>query len=108
LEIRTGRALASLACLTAGARGGYDSGVAAVDVRLFAVLRERLGRDAERVAFDLPFTAAELIDRMRDRHPDHAAVLALCRVAVNRRFAAPDATIADGDEVALIPPISGG
>ena len=79
-----------------------------VTIKLFAVLRERLGRDAEPLEFDGALTVAGLLDAMRARHPDQARVLDQCKVAVNRVFCPADHVIQPGDEVALIPPIAGG
>ena len=74
-----------------------------VTVRLFAMLRERAG--AAEVTLDLPDGA-----RVRD------AIAALGDVAdglpvvmaVNREYAPEDARLDAGDELALIPPVSGG
>jgi molybdopterin converting factor subunit 1 len=74
-----------------------------VNVRLFAALRERAGRD--RLELDLPDGA-----RVRDALAavdDLAGGLPLV-LAVNREYADPDATLSAGDELALIPPVSGG
>jgi molybdopterin synthase catalytic subunit len=76
-------------------------------VRLFAGLRERAGSD--RVEVELPdgATVADLLAAMSS-----TAVGALaprsCVVALNRTYADPAAVIAPGDEVALVPPVSGG
>jgi MoaE-MoaD fusion protein len=72
-----------------------------VKVRLFAGVRERAGY-AERELVDVNhvrdvWAALELGDE-----PDGLLY------AVNREYAAPDRELADGDEVALIPPVSGG
>jgi MoaE-MoaD fusion protein len=74
-----------------------------VTVRLFAQLRERAGRDA--VELDLPEGA-----RVRDALEavgDLAAGLPVV-MAVNREYAGADAALAPGDELALVPPVSGG
>jgi MoaE-MoaD fusion protein len=72
-----------------------------VSVRLFAGLRERAGSD--RIEVDLP-DAATVADLL--------AALELaprsCVAAINREYADPEARIAPGDEVALVPPVSGG
>jgi molybdopterin synthase catalytic subunit len=74
-----------------------------VTVRLFAGLRERVG--APQRELDLPDAA-----RVADVWP----ALALgdeppgLLYAVNKEYAAPDRELADGDEVAVIPPVSGG
>ena len=72
-----------------------------VEVRLFAGLRQRAG--AERVRVQLPdrATVSDLLAAM-DLPPRS------CVVALNREYAAGDRPIAPGDEIALIPPVSGG
>ena len=77
-------------------------------VRLFAVLRDRAGVAA--VDLDLPddATAADVTRGVAGRFPALRELLARTAVAVNHAYARPDATIRDGDEIALIPPVSGG
>jgi len=72
-----------------------------VSVRLFAGLRERAGAASVDVELPEPATVADLL-----------AALELaprsCVAAINREYAGPAARIAPGDEVALVPPVSGG
>lgn len=42
------------------------------------------------------------------RHPRLATIRNICRLARNERFLAPDECLLSGDEVAVIPPVSGG
>ncbi len=76
-------------------------------VRLFAGLRERAGTD--RLDVELPggATVGDLLAAMADT-PVGALAPRSCVVAVNRAYAAPEDPIAEGDEVALVPPVSGG
>src|SRR5215210_1135219 len=76
-------------------------------VRLFAGLRERAGTD--RLEIELPggATVADLLAAMGGTPVGPLAPRA-CVVAVNRAYAAPEDPIAEGDEVALVPPVSGG
>jgi MoaE-MoaD fusion protein len=80
-----------------------------VTVRLFAILRERAGRDA--VEIDLPegATVADAFERL-GATPGLAGLLDRLpvRMAVNREYAGAATPISAGDELALIPPISGG
>ncbi|MBL8750252.1 MAG: molybdopterin converting factor subunit 1 [Planctomycetes bacterium] len=77
-----------------------------VTVRCFASVREVLGTDAMQVAV-APGTTVDGLRRQLI-----ANVPALARIpvafAVNRDYARPDTVLRDGDEVAFIPPISGG
>lgn len=74
-----------------------------VHVRLFAALRERAGRDA--IELELPDGAlvSDALAAVDDIARDLPLVL-----AVNREYAAPGDRLAPGDELALIPPVSGG
>lgn len=74
-----------------------------VRVRLFAVLRERAG--AAELELDLPDGACvgDAVARLQGLAPDLPLVM-----AVNREYARSDALLAANDELALIPPVSGG
>jgi molybdopterin synthase catalytic subunit len=74
-----------------------------VRVRLFAMLRERAG--AGEIAVELPDGAsvAQALQALRWLTEDVPVVM-----AVNREFAEPGLMLRAGDELALIPPVSGG
>jgi molybdopterin converting factor subunit 1 len=74
----------------------------------FAVVRERLGRDADDVELPAGATAAELLRELERRHPVLGGLRAALKVAVNEEFAPLERVLADGDVVALIPPVAGG
>ena len=78
-------------------------------VRLFAILRERAGADTVEINLGEEATAADAIAALRAT-PELAEVLERmpARLAVNREYALPDARLSPGDELAAIPPISGG
>jgi molybdopterin converting factor subunit 1 len=74
-----------------------------VRVRLFASLRERAGQDI--VELELP-DDARVLDAVRSLHGLLDGVRVV--MAVNREYATDDAPLHPGDELALIPPVSGG
>ena len=78
-----------------------------VRVLLFASLRERLG--AREMSVEVPegTTAAGLLERLGRQRPPLAAAGRLS-VAVNEEYCDPERILRDGDEIALIPPVSGG
>jgi molybdopterin synthase sulfur carrier subunit len=79
-----------------------------VKVLYFAGLREAMGRSAESV--DLPAgvtTAGGLRDWLAGQHEAIRTAKNL-RVAVNQKMVGLDAPVADGDEVAFFPPVTGG
>jgi len=77
-----------------------------VRVRLFAALREEAGAatlEAEGA------TAGEVADALAERFGERfARIAAAGQVVVNGERASRDTPLADGDEVALLPPVSGG
>ena len=79
-----------------------------VDVLYFAVLRERIQLDHETV--ELPAGASVRYARaaIAARHLSVAALLPGVQFAVNRVVAADAQALADGDELALLPPVAGG
>lgn len=70
-------------------------------VRLFAGLRDRLGAETVDVELGEGATAADLLAAL-DLPPRS------CIVAVDRTYAEPGRRLREGEEVALIPPVSGG
>ena len=79
-----------------------------VNVLCFAQLRDRLQQPACAVTLPVGTTGQDLLRALRERHPDAAPWLAVSRLAVNCEFVSDEVTLRDGDEVALIPPVSGG
>lgn len=78
-----------------------------VSVRLFASVREALGTNV--LTLDLPegATAGSLADEIRARYP-RAREFPEAMVSVNYEYVASEYRLLEGDEVALIPPVSGG
>ena len=75
-------------------------------LRLFAQAREA----AQTAVDDVPgATVAEVLDAAEGRYgAAFADVLGTCRVWVNGEPAGPDTTVVAADEVAVLPPVSGG
>ncbi|HEV2140773.1 MAG TPA: molybdopterin converting factor subunit 1 [Candidatus Dormibacteraeota bacterium] len=80
----------------------------AVRVRFFARLREQAGLEIEVLHIAVGSTLAEVYEAMRIKHPALEADRAAVRGAINQEFADWNAVVANGDEVAFIPPVSGG
>ena len=72
----------------------------------FASLRDAAGRDSEEYAATTT-DAGALYEQLRQRHGFTLGHERL-RVAINGEFARWDRGLADGDEIAFLPPVSGG
>ncbi len=88
--------------------------VTAVTVRVvyLARLREAFGTSGESLAIagDAP-SVATVLTALRERGGAWSRELAsgrAVRVAVNHELAAADAPVREGDEIALLPPVTGG
>ncbi len=79
-----------------------------VRVLYFAVVRERLGRDEEEVELPAAADVGAAWRELERRHPELSALRPVVKLAVNEEFAAADRALADGDVIALIPPVAGG
>ena len=79
-----------------------------VRVLLFAALREGVGVGDVAVTLPAESTGADLLDRLVADYDAIARHRLVLRLAVNRRYAPWETALADGDEVALITPVSGG
>lgn len=78
-------------------------------VLYFAGLRDAVGLAEETVEVpDGVRTVGALCDHLAQRHRAYAERRAFVRVARNEAFASGDEAIADGDVIALIPPVAGG
>ena len=77
-------------------------------VQLFARARDLA--ETERLSVELPAGAnvAELRSAIVEQVPELASLLAVSAVAVNHDFATDKVVLLDSDEVAIIPPVSGG
>jgi molybdopterin synthase catalytic subunit len=82
-----------------------------VTVLMFGALGEAAKRED---TFEIPgeaegdATVAVVVDAVRDRYPDASPILDRCCVAVNQDVCDITHAIGEGDEVAILPPMSGG
>lgn len=77
-------------------------------VKLFSVLAEKIGPSID---LNLPdqFNSHDVLDQIKQAHPDYAKVLDQSLVAVNEEYTTDDEIKLDSvDEIAIIPPVSGG
>jgi molybdopterin synthase catalytic subunit len=79
-----------------------------VRVLLFAGLRERLRRDHVELELPAGVRVRALLAELAARYPALAELLPACRVAVDHAFVDADHPVGPGEEVAIVPPVSGG
>ena len=77
-------------------------------VLFFAQLKDATGCDSIELAPAAPLNAEVLWAELLRKYPKLAAHRANVRLARNWEYAALDAQFANQDEIALIPPVSGG
>ncbi len=78
-------------------------------VRLFAICRERAQTDE--ISIEMPeakVTVGQVKSAVAAQYPMLAPLIPAVRVAVNETFGVDDDPVVEGDELALIPPVSGG
>lgn len=79
-----------------------------VQLRFFASLRERLHASAAERELPAGATVGDAWEALCRDHPDAAPLGASMSFAVNREYVERAHPLRDGDELALIPPVSGG
>jgi molybdopterin synthase sulfur carrier subunit len=79
-----------------------------VTVKLFAAYQEAYGVPELVLEFSPNTTVAAVRDRLISDRPKLAQWRDLTRFGINLQFVEPDTLLCDGDEVVLIPPVSGG
>lgn len=79
-----------------------------VRVLLFDVLRREIGAREIALEVEPGATGEVLLDRLGAEHAPVARHRPTVRLAVNRRYVPFEIVLEDGDEVALITPVSGG
>lgn len=79
-----------------------------IQIRVFAALRELM--PASQFELEVPAGAScdAVCSRLTSEFATAKAVLDTCMLAVNGQYAARELALSDGDELALLPPVSGG
>jgi molybdopterin converting factor subunit 1 len=77
-------------------------------VLLFAAARDLAGAESISVALPTGATIADLRAELARQHPALTGLLARSAIAVNHDFAEDNLVLKPTDEIAIIPPVSGG
>ncbi|GAB3997772.1 molybdopterin converting factor subunit 1 [Spirosoma daeguense] len=78
-----------------------------VSVLLFGITRDLTGQSSVSVPLGAGARVSELLEQLYQSYPPLAAIRSVM-VAVNGEYAEVDQVIQQSDEIALIPPVSGG
>lgn len=79
-----------------------------VRVLYFGIVRERLGKREETVDVPAGATVGVLVDLLERRYSSMAAGAGSIRIACNNEYVDSDWALSENDEIAVIPPVSGG
>lgn len=79
-----------------------------VRVLLFAVARDLAGASERHLSLADGATVSDVVAKLREELPAIAPLLETSAVAVNRVFARSTTLLSEADEVAILPPVSGG
>ena len=91
---------------------GFEEGIITkmIQVLYFASIKEKLGRESETFPYRPGMTLGDLLADVAEKHPGMKALTASKKFlyAVNQEVSPTLSPLADGDEVAILPPLSGG
>ncbi|HET6659658.1 MAG TPA: molybdopterin converting factor subunit 1 [Rubrobacter sp.] len=79
-----------------------------IKVLLFGAAADRAGTRETELPVDVGMTLAEIWPLLARRHPDLVPMRDTLAFAINGEYARGDAGVSPGDEVAVLPPVSGG
>ena len=79
-----------------------------VSFRFFAIVRERIGESERTVDLPAGSTAADALRYVEGQFPDVAPLFRASMIMRNQEYVGRGEPLEDGDEIAFIPPVSGG
>ena len=79
-----------------------------IKILYFAAIREKVGKSSEEIEAAEGETLHDTMEKLKSRYPIIADMNESLLVAVNREYCKRETELKNGDEVALIPPVSGG
>ncbi len=79
-----------------------------INIRHFALVREVIGTSSEQRTYPDVITPEDIFIELSGEHPDLTGLRKSVMVMINHAYGKWDAALEDGDELAFIPPVSGG
>jgi len=88
----------------------WDFGDGSMKVRIlfFGVLRDLAGRNQDELDLPSGSSVADVLAHCKAKFTGLEEMLPSVAIAVNQQYSRPDTKLNDRDEVALLPPVSGG
>ena len=85
---------------------GKEENIDMIKIKLFGIAKDIVG-DRNLMIEEAPETADDLLKYLRSEYPELAKLKSLL-IAINDEYAFPESRIEPNDEIAIIPPVSGG
>lgn len=79
-----------------------------VRILFFGILKDSAGKSADDLELADGSSLRDLLQQIESQMPQLKKSLASLAMAVNEQYAGPERVLQDGDEIALLPPVSGG
>ncbi len=79
-----------------------------IKVKLFAIYQEAFETPELDLVFPQQTTVSDVLKTLLEKKPYLSKWQDVTRFGVNLQFVTPDTALKDGDEIVLIPPVSGG
>ena len=77
-------------------------------ILLFSILKEKVGQDSLELNVESSLTGEQLLDKLSSDYDPIRSYRKVIRLAVNESYVDESVELANGDEIALITPVSGG
>ena len=78
-----------------------------IDVLAFGIAKDIIGTNVSKIETDGPISIAELKNLLVDRYPEFEKLKSFS-IAVNQEYQEEEFLLQSNDEIAIIPPVSGG
>ena len=79
-----------------------------IKVRLFAILKEKSGFAEKQIRWTEGLKGGDVLHFLKQEFQELDSLLEHSLIAINGRYAKPDEVLLPDDEVAVLPPVSGG
>lgn len=83
-------------------------GLMQIRILFFGILKDIVGSNQDELEMPEGSSVADVLARYELRFPKLRESLPSIALAVNQQYAGPDAKLKSGDEIAVLPPVSGG